>query len=83
MGEHVCNSDIGEAKNGILESTKVKSVDGEQELFFKFFANVDGEGVFREERVECADAFLDLGGGGTSRMVRICAGVGGECEGSC
>jgi len=26
------------------------------------------------------DTLLNLGGGGASRMVRICAGVGGESE---
>ncbi len=76
MGEHFGNRYIGKAKGGILESDEVKPVNGEQELFFKFFANGDGERVFRENGVECTDTLLDLGGGGASGMVGIGARVG-------
>jgi len=49
VGEHFSNSYIGESKGGILESDEVELVNGKQELFFKFLANGDGEGVFHEE----------------------------------
>jgi len=49
VGEHFGNHDIGKTKCGILESDEVKPVNGNQELFFKFFVNGGGKGVFREK----------------------------------